>query len=111
MTATPRGNRRAIVLRRREYDGTALERLIAAHALAIVYTVVTDAGPKLGTLIAIQHVLEHDAEVIVIPHLTREKVWRERPWQAVTELAELVTGTGVVSRGTYGIAHPGHSGG
>ncbi|WP_280400218.1 hypothetical protein [Nocardia carnea] len=102
MTRAACGRRRAIVLRRSEFDARELERLIGTHALEIVYTVVTDAGPKLGTLIAIQHVLERDAEVIVIPHLTRETVWRERPWQAVTELADLITGSGVVSRGTYG---------
>lgn len=110
MSPAQHGKRRAIVLRRSEYDGAALERLLEEHALEIVYTVVTDAGPKLGTLIAIQHVLEHDAEVIVIQHLTREQVWRERPWQAVTEIAELVTGGGVISRGTYGAAHPGRGG-
>ncbi|MEU1984798.1 hypothetical protein [Nocardia sp. NPDC019395] len=110
MTTTPRGTRRAIVLRQSEFDGLELERLIVAHVLEVVYTVVTDAGPKLGTLIAIQHVLEHDADVIVIPHLTREKVWRERPWQAITELAELLTGSGMVPRGAYGIRHSRHVG-
>lgn len=108
MTGHPSAGRRAIVLRRNEYDGLRLERLVRSHALEIVYTVVTDTGPQLGALIAIQHVLEHGAEVIVIPHLTREQVRREKPWHAVTALAELVTACGVVSRGSYDTSLPGH---
>lgn len=111
MTAGRTVPRRAIVLRRTEYDGRKLERLVCAHTLEVVHTVITDTGPELGALIAIQHVLEHAAEVIVIPHLTCEKIRRERPWHAVTALAELVTARGVVSRGSYGAPHPGRGSG
>ncbi|MBF6351458.1 hypothetical protein IU448_20935 [Nocardia flavorosea] len=72
---------------------------------------VTDTGAQLGALIAIQHALEHGAEVIVIPHLTTEEIQRDKHWHAVTTLAELVTARGVVSRGSYGTAHPGHGSG
>ncbi|WP_280437224.1 hypothetical protein [Nocardia carnea] len=111
MTVGRAAPRRAIVLRRTEYDGRELERLIRAHILEVVHTVVTDTGPELGALIAIQHVLEHGAEVIVIPHLTRDGIRQERPWLAVTALAELVTARGVVARGSYRTPHPGRGSG
>ncbi|NKY58440.1 hypothetical protein [Nocardia flavorosea] len=95
------------MLRRTEYDGPELERLIRTHSLEIVYTVVTDTGSQLGALIAIQHVLEHGVEVMAIPHLTPEEIRREQPWHAVTALAELVTAAGVVPRGSYGVPYPG----
>lgn len=107
MTAGRSAIRRAIVLRRSEYDGPELEQLVRAHSLEIVYTVVTDTGSQLGALIAIQHALEHGVEVIAIPHLTPEEIRREHPWHAVSALAELVTVCGVVSRGSYGTLHPG----
>lgn len=111
MTVGRAATRRAIVLRRTQYDGRVLERLTKAHTLEVVHTVVTDTGPELGALIAIQHLLEHGAEGIVIPHLTREAIRRERRWLAVTALAELVTARGVVPRGSYSTPHPGRGSG
>ncbi len=111
MTGHRSALRRAIVLRRAGYDGLQLDRLVRSHALRIVYVVVTDTGSHLGALIAIQHALEHGAEVIVIPHLTTEEIRRDKHWHAVTALAELVTARGAVSRGSYGTSHPGHGSG
>ncbi|NKY35028.1 hypothetical protein HGA13_18400 [Nocardia speluncae] len=106
MTEGRPAGRRAIVLRRSDYNGTELERIVRANTLEIVYTVVTDTGPRLGVLIAVQHVLEHGTEVIVVPHLTLEEVRRERTWHTLTALADLVTASGVVPRGAYAVPRP-----
>lgn len=97
MTTSP-ANRRAIVIRRTEGESSGFEQLIQAHGLVVVYTVVTDATGKLGALIAVQHVLEHDADVMVVAHLTSDEVREDRSWYVVTALAEMVNATGVVAR-------------
>ncbi|WP_459548825.1 hypothetical protein [Nocardia sp. X0981] len=97
MTASPPG-RRAIVIHRSGGRGSDFEHLVEAHRLVVVYTVVTDSTGKLGALIAVQHVLEHDADVVVLPRMTCQEVRDDRSWYAVTALAELVTSTGIVER-------------
>lgn len=89
MSASPPG-RRAIVIHRSGGHSSDFEHLVEAHGLVVVYTVVTDSTGKLGALIAVQHVLEHDADVVVLPRMTCQEVRDDRSWYAVTALAELV---------------------
>lgn len=98
MSRTASTSRRALILHRTACDRNDIERLVQAHGLDIVYTVVTDTVPALAALIAVHHLLESDAEVVVVPHLTEDEVRRYRSWILVTALAELVTTAGVVER-------------
>ena len=90
--------RRAIVVRRYGTEISGLDELIARHRLEVVFTVFGPSAPKLVTLIAVQHILEHNAEVVLIPHLTAAEIRAERRWQAVAGLADIVT----VDGGRYG---------
>ncbi|MEV0106654.1 hypothetical protein AB0H42_09995 [Nocardia sp. NPDC050799] len=92
------GKLRALVLRRTDCDSGVIDRLAQEHGLEIVYTVVTDTTPQLAALIAIHHMLESDAEAVVVPHLTEDEVRRNRSWQLVVTLTRLVTAVGVVDR-------------
>ena len=86
--------RRAIVICRPGSDSRGVECLSHVHSLRVVYTVYTDAGPELAARIAVQHVLDHVAEVVVIPYLT-DREFRENPaWQMVTWVADLVIAIG-----------------
>lgn len=94
--AAPRA-RRAIVLRRADADNRELERLIGDYGLEVVFTVVADTVvPKLAALIAVQHVVEYGAEVLVLPHLTREQIRGEPAWRVVRALVQVVTPAGAV---------------
>ena len=86
--------RRAIVVRTYGADISGLDELITGHRLEVVFTVFGPSAPKLVTLIAVQHLLEHNAEVVVIPHLTAAEIRAERLWQAVTGLADIVAADG-----------------
>ncbi|MFD4402904.1 hypothetical protein ACFWPH_09080 [Nocardia sp. NPDC058499] len=61
------------------------------HGLRVVYTVHTDAAAVLAALIAVQHALEHSADVVVIPHVNELEPGTS--WWVVTEVADLVTAT------------------
>ncbi len=92
--------RRAIVVCRSSCDGGEIVELAQAHGLRVVHTVYTDTGPELTARIAVQHALDHAAEVVLIPYLTGQEV-REAPvWQAITWIAELVTSTGALENGS-----------
>lgn len=86
-------NRRAVVLCRSDCDSTQIERLSRAHGLRVVYTVYTDTGPELAARIAVQYVLYHAAEVVVVPHLGAREAEETPAWRAVGWIADLVTGT------------------
>ncbi|MFI2233097.1 hypothetical protein [Nocardia testacea] len=86
------------MLRRADCDSSDIEWVAQEYGLDIVYTVVTDTAPRLAALIAVHHILESDAEVIVVPHLTRDEIQRTHSWQVVAALVELVTTAGVVDR-------------
>ena len=88
--------RRAVVLRRPECDSGRIEQLSRAHGLRVVYTVYTDTGPELAARIAVQHVLDHDAEAVVIPYLSAREAGEGRAWRMVAWFADLVTANGVV---------------
>ncbi|MFD4406570.1 hypothetical protein ACFWPH_27785 [Nocardia sp. NPDC058499] len=86
--------RRAIVVRSYGTEISGLDELIAHHCLEVVFTVFGPSAPKLVTLIAVQHIFEHNAEVVVISHLTAAEIRAERLWQAVTGLADIVAADG-----------------
>ncbi|WP_459548412.1 hypothetical protein [Nocardia sp. X0981] len=86
----------AILLRRREADSRDGEPLLQRYGLEVVFTAVIDSVSKLAAAVAIQHVLQHDAETVVVPHLTRSEACAAPPWQAVAAVAELVTIDGVL---------------
>lgn len=83
--------RRAVALLHSDHDPTEFEALVQRHGLRIVYTVHTDVHAVLAALIAVQYTLEHMADAVVIPHLGVLKP--ATPWWAVTEMADLITGT------------------
>ncbi|NKY57821.1 hypothetical protein [Nocardia flavorosea] len=83
--------RRAVALLHSEHDPAAYEELMRRHRLNVAYTVHTDAPAVLAALIAVQHALEHLADVVVIPHLGVLEA--STPWWVVTEAADLITGT------------------
>ncbi|WP_280426730.1 hypothetical protein [Nocardia carnea] len=92
--------RRAIVVCRIGCDSGEIVELVQAHGLRVVHTVYTDTGPELTARIAVQHALDHAAEVVLIPYLTGREV-RETPvWQAIIWIADLVTSTGALENGT-----------
>lgn len=92
------GKRRALVLRQTDCDSGVIDRLAQEHGLDIVYTVVTDTAPQLTALIAVHHMLESDAETVIVPHLTEDEIRRDRSWQLVITLARLVTTAGVIDQ-------------
>ncbi|MGW5386928.1 hypothetical protein [Nocardia sp. NPDC003963] len=85
-------------MRRSDCDSGEIDRSTRKHALEVVYTVVTDTALGLAAIIAVHHLLESDADVLVVPHLTDDEVRRNRAWHLVIAFAELVTGAGVVDR-------------
>ncbi|WP_157106051.1 hypothetical protein [Nocardia sienata] len=44
--------------------------------------------------IAVQHLFEHDAEVVVVPHLSAAEIRAERCWRAVSGLADILAADG-----------------
>ncbi|MFD4405633.1 hypothetical protein ACFWPH_23030 [Nocardia sp. NPDC058499] len=91
----PTDLRRAILLHRSEANRSEIDDLTQRHHLTVVYTAVTDtAAPRLAVLIAMEHVLNHNAEVVVVPHLTALEMWHDREWLALAELVGLVMADG-----------------
>jgi hypothetical protein len=96
----PADLRRAIVLRRFDGDGHEIEKLTQLHCLTVVYTAVTDtAVPRLAVMIAMEHVLCHNAEAVVVPHLRAQDVWVGREWRALAELVDVVIADGAMLSG------------
>ncbi|NKY57058.1 hypothetical protein [Nocardia flavorosea] len=52
---------------------------------------------KLAAMIAAQHIIEHNAEVLMIPHLTT-MVANDRQWRPVIALAEVIAADGRIHR-------------
>lgn len=46
-----------------------------------------------------EHVLNHNAEVVVVPHLSALDMWRDREWLALAELVDLVMADGELLSG------------
>ncbi|MEU4837380.1 hypothetical protein [Nocardia testacea] len=89
--------KRAIALLHTVHTPEQFDQLVIRNRLRIVYTVRTDARAVLAALIAVQHALEHAAEVVVIPHLG--SLEPDSPWWVITTAADLVTGTRVYRSG------------
>lgn len=90
--------RRAVLMRRSDSDPTDVEQLVTEHDLELVQTVIADiASARMNVLIAVDHVLHHAADVIVIPHLTDSMVQQERVWRALTGIVEVITMAGVLA--------------
>ncbi|MGW5385680.1 hypothetical protein [Nocardia sp. NPDC003963] len=85
--------RRAVALLHTDHDASELGALTERSGLRLVFTVWTDTRAVLAALIAVQHALEHAAEVVVIPHLG--SLEPDTPWWVITDVAELVTSTHV----------------
>ncbi|WP_030524861.1 hypothetical protein [Nocardia rhamnosiphila] len=86
--------RRAVVVGRYNTDTPDLDGLVARHHLKVVFTITAPSAPKLATLIAVQHLFEHDAEVVVLPHLSAAEIRAERCWLAVSGLADILAADG-----------------
>lgn len=76
-----------------DHDASELDALVQRNGLRLVFTVRTDTRAVLAALIAVQHSLEHAAEVVAIPHLG--SLEPDTPWWVITEVAVLITGTHV----------------
>ncbi|MET8799957.1 hypothetical protein ABZV91_26630 [Nocardia sp. NPDC004568] len=55
---------------------------------------------QLTALIAIQHIIENNAEVLVIPHLTAPWIAGIRHWAAVRAAARIIGSDGPVEEST-----------
>ena len=84
--------RRAVVLCRPGTPSREVERLANRYMLKVVHTIFTDTeSSKLAALVALQHVVEHDTEVVVVPYLTYAQVTNDQHWQSVTATSEVIT--------------------
>jgi sugar/nucleoside kinase (ribokinase family) len=89
--------RRTIALCRPDTPGREIQHLAARYSLEVVYTVFTDTeSSKLTAMIAVQHLIEHDAEVLVIPHLSAARISHDQHWRAVLAAADIITSDGLV---------------
>ncbi|MGW0179734.1 hypothetical protein [Nocardia sp. NPDC003345] len=91
-----------MLLRRHDADAADIDLLTDRYRLDVVFTAVVDTTSKLAAIIAVQHLLEHDAEVVVVPHLVIDGTRTDHPWLPVGSLADLVTFAGVIERGMLG---------
>ncbi|NUP27223.1 MAG: hypothetical protein HOQ44_11120 [Nocardia sp.] len=95
------GPRRTVVLCRPETPGREIRQLASRYRLEVVYTVFTDIeSAELTALIAIQHIIENNAEVLVIPHLTAPWIAGLRQWKAVRTAVQIITSDGPVEKFT-----------
>ncbi|MGI5223185.1 hypothetical protein [Nocardia sp. CA-290969] len=87
--------RRTMVLCRPDTPGREIGRLAIRYNLDIVYTVFTDTeSTKLAAMIAVQHLVEHNVEVLVIPYLAASQISLDRQWQAVVAAAHIIAADG-----------------
>lgn len=91
---TPTNRRRAIVIGRYHTDTPELDELISHNRLHVVFTIIAPSAAKPAALIAVAHILEYDAEVVVISHLTADEVRAAGEWRAVVTFADIVTADG-----------------
>lgn len=89
--------RRAVVLCRPDTPGREIGHLAVQYGLDVVYTVFVETeSPKLTALIAGQHLAEHDAVVLVIPHLTVARIRHQQCWCAVLAAADVIAPDGSI---------------
>ncbi|MGA6208154.1 hypothetical protein ACPESR_25705 [Nocardia testacea] len=93
--------RRTVVLCRPDTPGREIHRLADRYGLEVVYTVFTDIeSSQLTALIAIQHIIENNAEVLVIPHLTAMRIARHQRWKPVLAAAQVIASDGPIDEFT-----------
>lgn len=81
--------------------GREIHHMASHYGLEVVYTVFTDTeSSQLTALIAIQHIIENSAEVLVIPHLTAPWIAGFRQWTAVRTAAQIIGSDGPVEEFT-----------
>lgn len=96
--------RRTVVLCRPNTPGREVSDLALRYGLDIVYTVFTDTeSSKLSAMLAVQHLVEHNAEVLMIPYLSTARIVHDRHWRAVVVAAEILTADGPVE---YSLPYP-----
>ena len=83
----PHAPTRAVALLHSTHDPATYEALTRKHRLDIVHTVHKDSVAVLAALIAVQYAVD----AVVIPHLGALEP--RTPWWAVTQAADLITGT------------------
>lgn len=88
--------RRAIVLTKYDAVTPDLGSLITRHGLEVVFTITGPSASRIAAVIAVQHILERDAEVVILPHLTTEEIRGDRPWRAVIGLVDIVAANGLI---------------
>ncbi|WP_280401332.1 hypothetical protein [Nocardia carnea] len=94
--------KRAIVLRRPGTDTDHIDKLAARYDLTVVFTVISEtAHPRLAVMIAVEHALDHSAEVVVVPWLTAQDIWAGREWLALAEFWVLIGGDGPITAAEF----------
>ncbi|MGI5223189.1 hypothetical protein [Nocardia sp. CA-290969] len=89
--------RRTVALCRPDTPSREIGHLAARHNLEIVHTVFTDTeSSKLAAMIAIQHIVEHDAEVLVTPHLAADGIAHDQHWRVVAAYLDIIASDGPV---------------
>lgn len=75
--------------------------MASRYGLEVVYTVFTDTeSAELTALIALQHIIENSAEVLVIPHLTAPWIAGLQRWETVRTAARIIGSDGPVEEFT-----------
>lgn len=98
--------RRAIVLTKYDAVTPDLSTLIERHGLEVVFTITGPSVSRLAVLVAVQHIFDRGAEVVIIPHLTTEQIRADRPWRAVSALVDIVAANGFIECNSAGLRLP-----
>ncbi|MET8797343.1 hypothetical protein ABZV91_13010 [Nocardia sp. NPDC004568] len=91
--------RRAVAVRAHGSDSGDIDRLCEIHGLRVVFTAYIGAGSVHAPMIAAHHALDHDADVVLVPHLGIHEA-RSPSWRTVTRFADLITAAGVLESGS-----------
>ncbi|MFI5717165.1 hypothetical protein [Nocardia sp. NPDC051750] len=85
----------ALVRRDTPVAGVDLHALAERHGYRLVFTVFTDAGPRVTALALARHAGEHDARAVVVPGFEHVEAVRH----LVTDNADLITPMRLYPRG------------
>ena len=90
---------RAVVLCRRDTTNREIRYWARVYGLEVVYTVFTDTeSSKLAAMIALQHLIERSAEIVMISYLPGARIADDRHWQVVLAVADAIASDGPVGR-------------
>ncbi len=79
-----------------------IDELTARHDLTVVFTVTAETThPRLAVMIAVEHALDHLAEVVLVPWLTAQDIWAGREWLALAEFWDLIGGDGPIATAEF----------